>query len=90
MPVAEATVVVSNALGLHLRPSEIVSKTALSFRANVTIARGAEVANARSIVDLAALGASLGTRLTIRAEGADAEAAVAAISAVIERKFGED
>jgi phosphotransferase system HPr (HPr) family protein len=90
MSVAEAAVEISNALGLHIRPAGMVSKTALSFRSKISIARGAEVADARSIVALVALGASPGTWLTIRAEGSDAEAAVAAIRALIERKFGED
>lgn len=46
--------------------------------------------NARSIVALTMLGAGVGTRLTIRAEGPDAESAVKAIAALFEGKFGEE
>jgi phosphotransferase system HPr (HPr) family protein len=81
---------ITNTLGLHIRPAGVLSKTALSFRSRISVALGADVADARSIVGLVALGAGLGARLTIRAEGPDAEAAVAAIRGLIEGKFGED
>jgi phosphotransferase system HPr (HPr) family protein len=88
--VAEAMVEVRNAAGLHIRVAGMISKTAISFRSKISIARGVETVNARSIVELTALGAGHGTRLTIRAEGADAEAAVKALVELFERKFGED
>jgi phosphocarrier protein HPr len=90
MAVAEATVEVKNALGIHIRPAGMIVKTAISFRSKISITRGKDVLNARSIVALTTLGAGIGTRLTIRAEGADAEAAVRTLTALFESKFGED
>jgi len=88
--VAEQLAEVQNAYGLHIRAAGLVSKTAISFRSKIAIIRGNEVVNARSIVALTTLGAGRGTRLTIRAEGPDADAAVKAIAALFESKFGED
>jgi len=88
--VAEQVVEVKNAFGIHIRPAGIIAKTAISFRSKIAIIRGNEVVNARSIVALTTLGAGLGTRLTIRADGPDAEAAVKAVVALFESKFGED
>ncbi len=90
MAAAEMVVEVRNSLGIHIRPAGMISKTAISFRSKIAIIRGKDVVNARSIVALTTLGASLGTRLTIRAEGADAESAVGAIVALFEGKFGEE
>jgi len=88
--VAEASVEVRNQGGLHVHPADLIAKTALHYLSKITITRGADIANARSIVALTALGAGLGSRLTIRAEGPDADPAVRAIVALFERKFGEE
>jgi phosphocarrier protein HPr len=90
MAVAEAQVEVKNALGIHIRPAGMIAKAAISFRSTIAIIRGKEEANARSIVALTTMGAGMGTRLTIRAEGADAESAVRVIGQLFEGKFGED
>jgi phosphotransferase system HPr (HPr) family protein len=86
---AEQSVEITNALGLHIGPSAIVAKTAISFHSRITIISGANAVDARSAVALVGLGAKVGTRLKICAEGPDAEAAVKAIAAVIRSKFGE-
>jgi phosphotransferase system HPr (HPr) family protein len=86
---AEATVTIANALGLHIHPAELIAKTAFSFLSKVTITRGKDVVSARSAVALTTLGAAMGERLTIRAEGRDAEAAVSALVALFESGFGE-
>jgi phosphocarrier protein len=88
--VAEQAVEITNALGLHVRPGAMVAKTAISFLSNITITRGTDVVDARSSIALTALGAGIGSRLTIRAEGPDAGAAVKAIAALFNAKFGED
>ena len=88
--VAEQVVEVTNAQGLHIRPAGDVVKTAISFVSDITISRGKDVVNARSIVALTTMGVGMGTRLTIRAEGPDAEAAVKALAALFDAKFGEE
>jgi phosphocarrier protein len=45
---------------------------------------------AKSIVQLIILGAGLGSKLQLRAQGSDADEAVAAIQALFERWFGEE
>ena len=90
MAVVTAVVQVSNKLGLHIHPAEMISRTALHYRSLITIAKGEEVADARSAVALVALGADLGTTLVIHAEGVDAEPAVAAIVKLCAAKFGEE
>jgi phosphotransferase system HPr (HPr) family protein len=88
--VAEEVLEVTNAQGLHIKPAAMVAKAAIRFRSYITITRGSDVANARSPVALTALGAGIGSRLTIRAEGPDADAAVKAIAALFKGKFDEE
>ena len=88
--VAEQTVEVKNARGLHIRPAGMVAQTKISFRSEVTITHGKDVASARSPVALKELGAGFGARLKIRAEGPDADDALRAIAALFEGKFGEE
>jgi phosphocarrier protein HPr len=88
--VTEAMVEIRNAVGLHIKVAGLISKTAISFRSKIAIIRGKDVVNARSILALTMLGAGLGARLTIRAEGPDADAVVKALAELFDRKFDED
>jgi phosphocarrier protein HPr len=88
--VAEGSVEVKNRLGLHMRPTTMVAKTAIKYLSTITIARDNKRASARSASSLERLKAKTGTRLNIRAEGPDAKDALKAVQALFDRKFGED
>jgi phosphotransferase system HPr (HPr) family protein len=85
--VAEAEVEVANAQGLHVGPARDVAKTALMFLSKITVSNGETTANARSIVEMTALGIGFRGRLTIRAEGSDADAALKTMVALFNSKF---
>ena len=87
---AEATVQVTNRLGLHLRAASALAATARRFKAKITITTDGGRADARSVINLMMLGASQGTRLKLRAEGEDARAALDAVRQLVEDRFGED
>ncbi len=80
----EAEFVVKNELGLHARPAGQFVQLAGRFEAEVSVGRDGEWVDGRSVLSLLSLAASLGTRLTIRATGPDARAAVEALGALIE------
>jgi phosphocarrier protein HPr len=88
--VAERTVEIKNKLGLHLRAATMLVKTAGKYSSAITLTRGKDRASARSVIGLMTLGAGIGARLTVKAEGADAEDAVAAVEALFNDKFGEE
>ena len=81
---------VKNRLGLHLRAASQLAQTAAKFSSAITLTRGKDRVGARSITGLMMLGAGIGTRIKVRAEGPDAEEAIAAIKALFEDKFGEE
>ena len=85
----EQEIVVSNKLGLHARTSAKLVQLVQGFKATVwLVSRGREV-NAQSIMGVMMLAAGIGTPLTIRADGADEQAAVTAIADLFARKFDE-
>lgn len=89
MPVIENTVVITNKIGLHARPATRFVQEAARFQAQIQVQYGEKSANAKSILAVLKLGASQGATLLIRADGADAAAAVQALVSLIENKFGE-
>jgi phosphocarrier protein len=85
----EREIAIVNRLGLHARASARLVQMLASFRATVTLAhRGREI-NAKSIMGLMMLAAARGSRLTLRVDGPDEEAAAAAVIDLVERRFDE-
>lgn len=85
----EQDIVITNRLGLHARASAKLVQLVQGFKSTVwLISRGREV-NAQSIMGVMMLAAGMGTPLTIRADGTDEQAAIAAVAELFERKFDE-
>jgi phosphocarrier protein HPr len=80
---------ISNKLGLHARASAKLTKLAGSFACDVHMSRNGRRVNAKSIMGVMMLAAGLGCEIEIETEGVDEQAAMAAIVALIDDKFGE-
>lgn len=78
-----------NRLGLHARAAAKLVETASRFQARAHIGRGERLVDTRSIMSLLMLGAGQGSRLRLRVEGDDADAALAAITDLLARRFDE-
>ena len=87
--IAEQSVVVVNEAGVHARPSAEIVKTAAKFTSSITIALDGLDVNGKSIMGVMMLAAPCGSTVRVRADGDDAEAAVAALVALFASKFGE-
>lgn len=85
----KTTVTISNKLGLHARASAKLTKLAGSFRSDVFMSRNGRRVNAKSIMGVMMLAAGLGTEVEIETLGEDEQAAIDAIVALINDKFGE-
>jgi phosphocarrier protein HPr len=84
------TVEVVNERGLHARASAKFVKLAGEFDAEVTVSREGQTVDARSIMGLMMLAAGLGSTIDILAEGAEAQAAVDALSELVADRFHEE
>lgn len=83
---------IANKLGLHARPAMALVDTANRFTCDVRVYRADsdEIIDAKSIMSVMMLAATCGTVLHVEATGADAEAALAEIVALVKRKFDEE
>ena len=68
-----------DAQGIHIRPAGELVKLVKSFESIVTIAKGAKSVNASRVFAVMGLGAKQGETVCFRIEGADEEAAAAAL-----------
>jgi len=80
---------VINRLGLHGRAATMVVKTLSPFAATVTISKDDQRVNGKSVIKLLMLAAGQGSVLSVDAEGPDAEAALAALEALVRARFHE-
>lgn len=88
---AERTVTIASASGLHARPAAIFSQAAGEQPARVTIAKvGGEPVLASSILMLLTLGADQGDDVILRAEGEGAAESVAALAQMLEEDLDAD
>ena len=83
------TIKVTNKLGLHARASAKLTQTASKFESAVWIARNGRRVNAKSIMGVMMLAAGLGSSVELETEGPDEEAAIGALEALFNDKFGE-
>jgi phosphocarrier protein HPr len=84
------TVTIQNRLGLHARPAMAFVDVASTFKAAITVRKDAQAVDGKSIMQMMMLAASQGTQLELQAIGPDADAALAALTKLVDDKFGED
>ncbi|MEP7076758.1 MAG: HPr family phosphocarrier protein [Acidobacteriota bacterium] len=87
----EAAVEVRNQLGLHARAAAQLVRLANEFKSTIIVSREDtnSFANAKSILSILTLAASMGTKLLVTAEGDDEEQALASIKSLFLTGFGE-
>ncbi len=81
-------VVVRNPQGLHLRPATEFAKLAMSTGCRVRVRADGTDVNGASVLELAMLGITQGTRLEIFAEGPGADDAVRRLVHLVANGFG--
>ena len=83
------TAQIINKLGLHARASAKLTQVASAYSCEIWLTRSGRRVNAKSIMGVMMLAAGKGSSVIIEAEGADADAALAALLQLIGDKFGE-
>jgi phosphotransferase system HPr (HPr) family protein len=80
---------IRNKLGLHARAAVKFVQLAQKFKSEIKVIKDDQEANGKSIMGLLTLVAALGMEIQVNAQGPDAEDAVAAIAALVDRGFDE-
>lgn len=81
---------IQNLLGLHARAAATLVRVTSQFACEVSIARGKQAVNGKSILGVMTLAAAKGAVIQVTCSGADEGAAQDAIGAIIEQKFNEE
>jgi phosphocarrier protein HPr len=85
-----AEVVIPNRKGLHARASAQFVRCASGFNAEIRVTRDGHTVGGTSIMGLMMLAAGQGHTILIETEGKEARAAMEALIALVEARFGED
>lgn len=89
----ERTLTITHPAGLHMRPATLLVQTAARFKATLRAYNlhrpGSANANVKSILEVLKLGVAQHHRITISADGEDAEVALNALEALVTCNFGE-
>ncbi len=86
---AAGTLPILNERGLHARAAAKFVQTAGTFSAEISVTKDGQTVSGNSIMGLMMLAAGIGTEIAVAAVGPDAEAALAALAALVDDKFGE-
>lgn len=85
----QTSIQIRNKLGLHARASAKLTKLAGSFACEVHMSRNGRRVNAKSIMGVMMLAAGQGAEVGLETDGADEAAAMTALRALIDDRFGE-
>ncbi len=72
----EKSIVIKNKQGLHARPAALFVQIANKFDSEITVSKGKLKVNGKSIMGIMMLEAGMGAKITLAANGDDAERAV--------------
>ena len=85
----EIKLVITNKVGLHARPASLFVHEASKYHSEITVLKGDETGDAKSILDLLVLGIDQGSLIRVQAEGVDAVQALDGLKTLHAANFGE-
>jgi len=88
--VVKKEIVIKNRTGLHARPAALFVQLANKYESDISIVKEDQTVNGKSIMGILMLAAEKGAKVTIIAEGDDAEAAVEELSGILLHDIEED
>ncbi len=83
MAVVRKKMIVKNKQGLHARPAALFVQVANKFDSRITVKRGKEEVNGKSIMGILILGAEKDSEIIIEAEGSDASVAILELEKIV-------
>ena len=85
----ETQITIINKLGLHARAAAKFVSCTSAYSSDIKAGKDGNMVDAKSIMSVMMLAAGKGTVLDLKVEGADEEAALAALVTLIENRFDE-
>ena len=82
-------VTIQNSVGLHARPATFFIQKANSYASSIWVEKEDRRVNAKSLLGVLSMGIAKGMTVTLIADGADEQAAIDGLVALIDSGFGE-
>ena len=89
MPAIHKTVSILHRQGLHARPAALFVQLATTFDARITVKKGRKSVDGKSIMGLLTLAAGPGSRISVVAEGPDAQEALEQLTRLLTQPLPE-
>jgi phosphocarrier protein len=70
---------IKDELGIHARPAGLLAKVAKEYQSTITLETNGKSADASRLMAVMSLGAKQNAEVTVKAEGADEDAAIEAV-----------
>ena len=83
----ERSVRLLNRAGLHARPASIFVRSCQKYSSEIWIQRGEDRINAKSIMNILAMGVTYNTELLLIIDGEDEQEAMEELTGLFERNF---
>ena len=83
MALVKKKMIVKSKQGLHARPAALFVQIANKYDSLITVKKGSEAVNGKSIMGILMLGAERGTEISVEAEGDDAHLAIAELEKLV-------
>ena len=83
----EKKIAIKNKLGLHARPAAMFVQIANRFDCDILVKRGSREVNGKSIMGILMLAANKGSKILVKAEGPDSQAAIAELEKLLSGEF---
>ena len=81
---------ICNKLGMHARASALLSDTANKFQCEIYMSYNNQKTDAKSILGVMTMGATLGCEVEVTTDGIDEDLALQTISDLFNNRFGEN
>lgn len=88
--VTSPAIIIPNPVGLHARPASVLAKIASGYSSDITLRRGGDSANAKSMMSIMGLEVGFRDKVQLVAYGSDAGAAIAELTAQVSDGLGEE
>lgn len=79
----EMKYVITDELGIHARPAGLLAKEAKGFQSTIKLTKGDRSVDAKGIMGVMSLGGKKGDEITVRVDGEDEDAAIAAMESFL-------
>lgn len=89
MPTLQRTITVVHKQGLHARPAALFVQAAKQFASAIIVRKGRRTVDGKSIMGLLTLAAKQGARISISADGPDAQNALEQLSRLMTHPLSE-